>query len=162
MGPVHSSSESSLSKMALADADALAKAYEEVRNGKSETNWCLAKVIDGKVTLSGSGSGGEKELRAAMDDDHMQFGYVIFKHLANKDSVVISEKFILVTCIGKNVGGVAKAKMGPNKAALLQAWPLFSIEMQTEDGTGVEGFNDERLDNYMIRNVDANWMELKK
>jgi len=116
-------------------------------------------VDDGKLKLVGSGTGGVAEMLPLLSEDSIQFAYVVFKHKATKDAVVMSQKFLLITIVGANVGGFAKAKVGVHKTELLaQGFKIFSIEMQAN---GVSELDDSRIDNYMIRNVDANWMQLK-
>lgn len=58
---------------------ALAEAYENVRDDKSETNWVFFDFADGKpdrLQVSGSGSGGLSEFVSHLKPEVAGWGYI--------------------------------------------------------------------------------------
>jgi hypothetical protein len=120
--------------MADVSEEAIAKAYLDVRDDKSETSWLLldyASDRSDKLVLTKTGSGGLEELRDELDDSKASFGYARVK-FAN-DSQSQREKFILVIWIGPSCKVMRKAKVSVHAADVKQVLRVFSIEVAARE-----------------------------
>jgi hypothetical protein len=120
--------------MADVSEEAIAKAYLDVRDVKSETSWLLldyASDRSDKLVLTKTGSGGLEELRDELDDSKASFGYARVK-FAN-DSQSQREKFILVVWIGPGCKIMRKAKVSVHAADVKQVLRVFSIEVAARE-----------------------------
>jgi hypothetical protein len=93
---------------------ALAEAYADVRNDKTDTDWVLCGYTeDGKALQKrGAGSGGLAEMAESFVDNEPMYGYL---RVTAGDEESIRQKFVLVTWCGPEVKALKKAKMSVHK-----------------------------------------------
>ncbi|KAL9710331.1 hypothetical protein Ac2012v2_006630 [Leucoagaricus gongylophorus] len=120
--------------MADVSDQAIAEAYNDVRDDKTQTNWLLVDYEterSDKLKLTGTGSGGLAELKNSLQDSNASFAYVRVKYSNDKESV--REKFILVVWIGKTCKIMRKAKISVHTADVKKVLKAFSIEVPARD-----------------------------
>ncbi|KAH7345030.1 hypothetical protein B0J17DRAFT_638061 [Rhizoctonia solani] len=111
-------------------------AYNDVRENKSDTNWLVLKYESprsNKLNLAATGTGGLEELRKSehLGEADVTYAYVRVSYSNDKESK--REKFILVTWIGKEVGGMRKGKVSVHAADVKKVLSQFSIEVSAHE-----------------------------
>ncbi|CAE6469694.1 unnamed protein product, partial [Rhizoctonia solani] len=111
-------------------------AYEDVRDNKSDTNWLVIKYESNrsdKLKLIATGTGGLEELRTSehLGETDVAFAYVRVTYSNDKESK--REKFILVTWIGKDVGGIRKGKVSVHAADVKKVLNSYSIDVPAHE-----------------------------
>ncbi|EJU02394.1 actin depolymerizing protein [Dacryopinax primogenitus] len=125
--------------MADVSDSAIAEAYADVRDDKSETNWMLV-AYEGdkgdKLVLGASGNGGLKELAEAFDDGQAQFAYCRVNY--SNDPHSTREKFVFVTWIGPGTRVMRKAKVSVHAGDVKQVLRQYSIEVAARERGDLE------------------------
>ncbi|QRV76530.1 cofilin/tropomyosin-type actin-binding protein [Ceratobasidium sp. AG-Ba] len=114
-------------------------AYDDVRLNKSETNWLVLKYESPRsnvLKLVATGTGGLTELREGdgkkhLGDEDIAYAYVRVTYANDKESK--REKFILVTWIGENVGGLRKGKVSVHLADVKKVLAVASFEVAARE-----------------------------
>jgi hypothetical protein len=116
---------------------ALAEAYADVRNDKTDTDWVLCGYSeDGKsLQKRGSGSGGLAEMAESFVDNEPMYGYL---RVTAGDEESIRQKFVLVTWCGPEVKALKKAKMSVHKASFKTLFKEFAVEMHYTERNEVD------------------------
>merc|ERR1711991_326966 len=119
-------------KMVDCSDEALAEAYNDVRNDKSDTDWVLCGYTDdGKsLEIRGSGSGGLDEMKEHFVEDQCMYGYL---RVTSGDEESVRQKFVLVSWCGPNVKALKKARMSVHKASFKQVFREYSVEIHYTD-----------------------------
>ncbi|KAI9219223.1 hypothetical protein BC828DRAFT_386671 [Blastocladiella britannica] len=105
------------------------KAYEDVRDDKTETNWLIA-TYEGdtdKLVLGGSGTQGLSELTSHFKDDMVAYAYVRMK--VGNDHLSQRVKFVLIQWIGSAVKVIRKARASVHLSEVKQTLQVFSVEV---------------------------------
>ncbi|KAI6782613.1 ADF-like domain-containing protein [Emericellopsis cladophorae] len=116
------------------DAPEIAAAYDAVRSDKDETNWLLisyAAASGNKLELSGTGSGGLEEMKAALDDSQVQYGYVRVEYANDKESTRV--KFAVVVWIGEGTRVMRKARVSIESGEVKRVLSHHSIAIPAND-----------------------------
>ncbi|GAA5940383.1 hypothetical protein JCM10213_007518 [Rhodosporidiobolus nylandii] len=116
--------------MADVSDPAIAAAYDDVRNDKTDSNFLLldyAGERTDKLTLTTTGSGGLEELKTHLKDGNASFAYVRVKYSNDVES--FREKFILVTWIGTGVKVMRKAKLSVHAGDVKNVLRSYSIDV---------------------------------
>jgi hypothetical protein len=137
-------------EMADIQKEAIAEAYEDVRNDSTPTSWALLTYDNNTIVLGGTGSDYE-EFRSKFTDDERLFGFV---RLTSGDELSKRAKFVLVSWIGANVGALKKAKMSTDKATVKTILKSFALEIQTSDPAEIE---ENHLREALIKAGGANY-----
>ncbi|PPQ75593.1 hypothetical protein CVT24_010899, partial [Panaeolus cyanescens] len=110
------------------------KAYQEVRNDKSDTNWLLLDYESersDKLKLTQTGTGGLSELTGILDESKASYAYVRVSYSNDKEST--REKFILVIWIGSSCKVMRKAKISVHSADVKNVLRVYSIEVAARE-----------------------------
>lgn len=104
----------------------IVRAYEEVRDDNTDTNWLLLGYGGSKKTLQlyGSGDGGLKALVAKLPDNEVVYGYL---RVVYGDSG--RSKFVFVTYVPETLSGLAKAKANMHKPSVESFLKYFHIHV---------------------------------
>jgi len=108
----------------MSDIDAsdpkLAQAWHEMSDNKSANNWLLLFVgADKKVSVTGTGTGGYKELIAAFDPALVQFGVLRVIGKDNRQTLeAMRTKFVFFTYIGDKVSVLNKARVSVQRPSV--------------------------------------------
>jgi len=95
------------------DETAIITAVAELRDDANPIDYVLLGYEDkSKIVLKAQGSGGLQELRETLDEDSV--AYCLFRFMAG-DQESKRVKFIFLTYIGQNVGGMAKGRSAGHK-----------------------------------------------
>ena len=116
------------------DAPEIAAAYDSVRSDKEPTNWLLisyAGATGNKLELTATGEGGLEELRGALDDAQVQYGYVRVEYANDKESTRV--KFAVVVWIGDGTKVMRKARVSIESGAVKTRLAHHSIAVTTSD-----------------------------
>ena len=109
-------------------APEIQEAYEEVRNDNSPINWMLITYKEGTNqtvwTLHGKGEGGLEELKAAIDDKFIGYGYL---RVTTGDEMSIRAKFVFIKYISKGTRMNLKAKMNIHRGDVEKVINQISI-----------------------------------
>jgi len=120
--------------MADVSDSAIAEAYEDVRDDKSETNWMLLNYESDrsdKLNVTSKGTGGLKELKDELDESKASFAYARVTYSNDKESQ--REKFILIIWIGSGCKVMRKAKISVHTADVKTALKVYSIEVAAKE-----------------------------
>ncbi|KAF8737889.1 hypothetical protein AX14_012262 [Amanita brunnescens Koide BX004] len=110
------------------------KAYLDVREDKSDTNWLLldyASDTSNTLQLTKTGTGGLLELAEHLDDTKGSYAYARISFSNDKESK--REKFILVSWIGPKCKIMRKGKMTVHLAGVKKVLSAYSIEVAAEE-----------------------------
>ncbi|CAN8104834.1 unnamed protein product [Discula destructiva] len=145
-----------MSNYGTPEVQAIAEAYDAVRNDKDETSWLLVTAAKGnKLTLVKTGTDkcfvddkdnteeeevdGQKvpknaivAVKNALSDDEIQYAYVRVEYANDSEST--RTKFLLVTWMGPSAGMMRRARV-TTEAGDIQQKILrhFSKEFRTDD-----------------------------
>jgi len=120
--------------MANRDIDAsdpaLAQAWKDMSDQKSENNWVLFVLKDKTVSVAGQGSGGYEELIKQFDQDYVMFGAlkVIGKDV-RKTLEALRPKYIFFTFIGDSVSVLSRAKVSVQRGAVEKLFNGYSTRL---------------------------------
>uniref|UniRef100_A0A8C5QK26 Coactosin-like protein n=1 Tax=Leptobrachium leishanense TaxID=445787 RepID=A0A8C5QK26_9ANUR len=126
------------------DKEACREAYNLVRDDANGVSWVTFKY-DGPTIVPGAQGADYGDFRNACTDDLRLYAYIRF---TTGDAMSKRTKFVLITWIGENVGGLQRAKIGTDKSLVKDVVQNFAKELVITDPT--------ELDEEFIRN------ELKK
>lgn len=115
--------------MTTIDKQEIADAYEEVRKDDSAITWLVLKYDDNNLILADKGDN-YNDLVSQLADDDRAFAFV---RVIMGDELSKRAKFVLITWIGGNVGGLKRAKMGTDKSLVKQVIKSFATEIMTSD-----------------------------
>ncbi|EUC66843.1 cofilin/tropomyosin-type actin-binding protein [Rhizoctonia solani AG-3 Rhs1AP] len=111
-------------------------AYEDVRDNKSDINWLVIKYESARsdtLKLSATGTGGLEELRTSGHLGGADIAYAYIRVSYSNDKESKREKFILVTWIGKGVGGIRKGKVSVHAADVKKVLNSYSIDVAAHE-----------------------------
>ncbi|KAJ1734695.1 hypothetical protein LPJ61_000935 [Coemansia biformis] len=129
MAVVHTQMQTGLRPDMFADPE-IAKAYEDVRDDKSETTWLLLTFSEGSkdaLTVGHTGTGDIAELKNHLKEDAAAFGYI--RVPMSNDELSQRTKFVLVVWIGKDVGVMRKAKLSVQKSDVIKVLSNYAVEI---------------------------------
>jgi len=112
----------------------IVKAYLDVRDDKTETNWLLVDYTSdtsNTLQLTKTGMNGLAELVEHLDDTKGSYAYARVSFSNDKESK--REKFILVSWIGPKCKIMRKAKMTVHLAGVKNVLSAYSIEVATQE-----------------------------
>mmetsp|Transcript_8625 Transcript_8625/g.12729 ORF Transcript_8625/g.12729 Transcript_8625/m.12729 type:complete len:155 (+) Transcript_8625:66-530(+) len=114
------------------EGDSIKNVWEDISGNKSEseTNW-LALGYCGKEELEmiGSGTGGYAEFIKTLNDDDVVFaGFRIYG--LDEDGERSRTKLVSVTYVPKNVKGLKKARVGPQRGQVLKQFHGAHVDME--------------------------------
>ncbi|XP_062594525.1 coactosin-like protein [Saccostrea cucullata] len=115
--------------MAKIDKQAIRDAYEEVRNDSNDTNWAVMKYDGSNIVLSATGSSFEEFASNFSDDDRV---YAFLRVVAG-DELSKRAKFALIVWLGKNVSGIKRARMGPDKSLVKEVIRSYAVELMINE-----------------------------
>jgi len=107
----------------------LKAAYEEVRTDANDTAWCLFGYEGNAIKVQGKGSGDVEELKALLQDDQSQFGYL---RVISGDNESKRAKFVFISWVGERVSPLKRAKVSVHKANIKSVIQSFAIEVHAE------------------------------
>jgi hypothetical protein len=109
--------------------ESLIEAAKDVRDNKTETNWCLGKYENEDVKKSivavGKGSGGVSEMIEHLSPETIAYGLVRVTDVIEGISTV---KFVYINYIGAEVGFMKKAKISTHKGAITSAFGSYHVD----------------------------------
>ena len=109
------------------------QAYEEVRNDNSPINWMLITYKEGSNqsvwTLHGKGEGGLEELKAAITDKFIGYGYL---RVTTGDELSVRSKFVFIKYIAKGTRMNTKAKMNLHRGDVEKVINQISIAIDAD------------------------------
>uniref|UniRef100_A0A8C5WHZ9 Coactosin-like protein n=1 Tax=Leptobrachium leishanense TaxID=445787 RepID=A0A8C5WHZ9_9ANUR len=94
------------------DKEACREAYNLVRDDANGVSWVTFKY-DGPTIVPGAQGADYGDFRNACTDDLRLYAYIRF---TTGDAMSKRTKFVLITWIGENVGGLQRAKIGTDKS----------------------------------------------
>lgn len=127
--------------MAEIDKEAILKAYLDVRDDKSETNWTVLKYDNKKIVVSASGTDYE-EFRSHFAEGDRAYGFV---RIETGDELSKRAKFAFITWIGECVSGLLKGKVSTDKSVVKQIIQNFATEILASDPEELEMNNVKAL-----------------
>lgn len=117
---------SNVSRDVDASDPALAQAWKEMSDQKSENNWCLFVLQDKKLSLAGQGSGGYNELIEKFDQNAVMFGALKVIGKDNRQTLeAFRPKYVFFTFIGDKVSVLQRAKVSVQRGA---AEKIFNVK----------------------------------
>eukprot|EP01134_Creolimax_fragrantissima_P000946 CFRG0946T1 len=114
----------------LADRQAIATAYEDVRNDGTESEWMFLAYDDANMVFLESTGTGYDELLTKFNDDNRGYAFV---RVETGDELSKRAKFALITWIGDNVSALKKAKVSIQKAEVKSVVKSFAAEILAND-----------------------------
>ncbi|XP_054275332.1 coactosin-like protein [Macrosteles quadrilineatus] len=111
------------------DSEAIQKAYNEVRDDTSETNWLVLKYNGERIVCSGKGTSFER-FKDEFGENDRAYGYI---RVQMGDEMSKRQKFLLLTWVGEDVGVIKRAKMSTDKALVKNILSNFAVELQLEN-----------------------------
>jgi len=120
--------------MANRDIDAsdpaLAQAWKDMSDQKSENNWCLFKLENKIVGLAGQGSGGYEELLKHFDQQYVMFGALKVIGKDNRQTLeAFRPKYVFFTYIGDKVSVLQRAKVSVQRGAAEKIFNGYSTRL---------------------------------
>ena len=140
--------------MANRDIDAsdpaLAQAWKDMSDQKSENNWCLF-VLKGKVlSLAGQGSGGYNELITQFDQNYVMFGAL--KVIGKDDRQTLEAlrpKYVFFTFIGDKVTVLQRAKVSVQRGAPEKIFNGYSTRLDVNGN--LHNFTREEISKELLK-----------
>jgi len=115
---------------------ALGQAYNDVRNDKVATTWCVFTYQGEKrITLQASGQGDWEEFTSNFTDDACQFGFV---RVTSGDEESKRAKFVFISWVGVKVSALKRAKVSVHKANIKEVIRDYAAEIHAEDRADIE------------------------
>ena len=113
------------------DESAIQPVVKDVRDDKTDTNY-LIMTYESKnvITIKSTGTGDIDGLHADLNDDEVQ--YVLFRFLSG-DQESRRVKFIFLTYIGPNVGGMTKGRVAAHKPDVQAMLGQSHLQISTDD-----------------------------
>jgi len=129
---------------------ALATAFKEVSEVKSDKNWLLYTVEGTKLTLDGVGSGGHSELAGKFSSKKVHFGVlkVVGKDV-RKNVESLRNKLVFFTYIGSEVGAVTKAKVSVQRPFVEKIVNSYAIRLDI--GSDESSFDKVNIAKELLR-----------
>jgi len=120
--------------MANRDIDAsdpaLAQAWKEMSDQKSENNWCLFRLESKILKLAGQGSGGYNELIQHFDQSYVMFGALKVIGKDNRQTLeAFRPKYVFFTYIGDKVSVLQRAKVSVQRGAAEKIFNGYSTRL---------------------------------
>jgi len=131
---------------------ALAQAYNDVRNDKVATTWCVFGYQGAKkIVLYAQGQGDWNEMTSTLKDDACQFAFV---RVTTGDEESKRAKFVFVSWVGKQVGALQRAKVSVHKANIKEVVRDYAAEIHAEDRSEIE---EDKVMQIVIKAGGANY-----
>jgi hypothetical protein len=112
---------------------AIREAYDDVRSDATETNWLLITYEEGsgnkKWVLAGKGSGGLAELKDALTDNFIGFGYL---RVISGDDMSKRAKFVFIKYLSKGLKMNTKALLNVHRGDVEKVFNQISIAVEAE------------------------------
>jgi len=109
---------------------ALAQAWKEMSDQKSENNWCLFKLENKILSLAGQGSGGYNELISHFDQSYVMFGALKVIGKDNRQTLeAFRPKYVFFTYIGDKVSVLQRAKVSVQRGAAEKIFNGYSTRL---------------------------------
>ncbi|KAG0166527.1 hypothetical protein DFQ28_010137 [Apophysomyces sp. BC1034] len=134
---------------------ALAVAYEDVRDDKTETNWAFFDFANGKpdrLKVAGSGNGGLSEFIQQLKPEVAGWGYVRMN--MSNDEYSQRVKFVMVPWCGESVGVMRKAKLSIQIADVKNVLRNYHIEVPA---SSTQDLDEKELMTLLKRAGGANY-----
>ncbi|CAH2324078.1 coactosin [Pelobates cultripes] len=116
------------------DKEACREAYNLVRADTNGISWVTFKY-DGPTIVPGDQGSEYEEFVNACSDDIRLYAYIRF---TTGDAMSKRTKFVLITWIGENVGGLQRAKTGTDKTLVKDVVQNFAKEFVITDHKELE------------------------
>ncbi|KAJ3323959.1 hypothetical protein HDV06_000935 [Boothiomyces sp. JEL0866] len=133
----------------------ISKAYEDVRNDKTNTNWLIVGYKDEKgevLSLVGSGSGGLAEFKQNLKPDQAYFGYV--RMVVGNDELSRRAKFLLVSWCGPQVKVMRRGKLSVHIADVKSVIKSFAVEISAES---LDDLQEQKVTLLLQKAMGANY-----
>ncbi|XP_006006923.1 coactosin-like protein [Latimeria chalumnae] len=111
------------------EKEACREAYNAVRDDNSGINW-VTFIYDGSTIVPGDQGAEYEEFKSKCTDDVRLFGFV---RVTTGDAMSKRVKFALITWIGDNISGMAKAKIATDKSLIKDVVQNFAKEFLVSD-----------------------------
>ncbi|XP_022103387.1 coactosin-like protein [Acanthaster planci] len=109
----------------------LYEAYQDVRDDKSETRWCVAGYPDNGKLIDITATGVDyQEFLELMQDDERIYGFVRYE---TGDEMSKRAKFAFITWIGPAVSSLQRARVSTDKAFIKDIFTNFGVEVLADD-----------------------------
>lgn len=109
---------------------ALLDAVKDVRDDKTETNWCLGKYdnddVKKGIVLAGKGNGGVSEMVNGLGPDTVAYGFL---RVIDVIEGITTVKFVFINYIGAEVSIMKKAKVSTHKGAITGGFGSFHLDI---------------------------------
>ncbi|XP_030045331.1 coactosin-like protein [Microcaecilia unicolor] len=111
------------------DKEACREAYNLVRDDASGISWVTFKYSGSTIVPGDQGSEYQEFINTCTDDIRL-YAYVRF---TTGDAMSKRAKFVLITWIGEDVGGLQRAKIGTDKTLVKEVVQSFAKELVITD-----------------------------
>jgi len=116
--------------ISLEDEVAFKKAIADVRSDSNPTNWMMAKYVDKKMYLTGTGQGDVTELVSHLKDDEISFGLLRVTDKIDNSTTV---KFVFISWTGSQVKPQTKALVSANKGSIEALFEPQHVKFASSD-----------------------------
>ncbi|KAG8437541.1 hypothetical protein GDO86_008304 [Hymenochirus boettgeri] len=116
------------------DKEACREGYNLVRDDNNEISW-VTFIYNGSTIVPGDQGSTYEEFVTTCKDDLRQYAYIRF---TTGDAMSKRTKFVLITWIGENVGGLQRAKTGTDKTLVKDVVQNFAKELVITDHKELE------------------------
>jgi len=134
---------------------ALAQAWKEVTDQKSQDNWVLFEIQQGsppKLVVAGQGSGGYEELRSKFDQTKIQFGGLRVIGKDNRETLeALRNKYVFFTFIGDKVSVLQRAKVSVQRSYAEKIFNGYAIRLDISGGDLDTAFSKNTIGKELLR-----------
>nr|XP_033796779.1 coactosin-like protein [Geotrypetes seraphini] len=116
------------------DKEACREAYNLVRDDANGISWVTFKYAGSTIVPGDQGSEYQEFVNTCTDDIRL-YAYVRF---TTGDAMSKRAKFVLITWIGEDVGGLQRAKIGTDKTLVKEVVQSFAKELVITDHKELE------------------------
>ncbi|XP_056273663.1 coactosin-like protein [Pseudoliparis swirei] len=119
------------------DKEACREAYNQVRDDGSDVTWAVFKY-EGAMILPGGQGADYEDFKSMCTDDTRLFA---FARITMGDAMSKRAKFILITWIGENIGGLQRAMISTDKTLVKDIVQNFAKEFMFSDPRELDADN---------------------
>jgi len=129
---------------------ALAQAWKEMSDQKSENNWCLFVLKDKTLSLAGQGSGGYNELVEKFDQNSVMFGALKVIGKDNRQTLeAFRPKYVFFTFIGDKVSVLQRAKVSVQRGAAEKIFNGYAVRLDVNGN--LANFNRKEISKELLK-----------
>ncbi|XP_029009974.1 coactosin-like protein [Betta splendens] len=111
------------------DKDACREAYNQVRDDTTDTTWAAFKYDGSTIVPADQGSDYEDFKKLCTDDARV----FIYLRIVTGDAMSKRAKFVFITWVGEQVGGLQRAKISTDKATVKGIIQIYAKEFLVSD-----------------------------